>query len=847
VADLLGQQFGNYRLVSLLGQGGYAEVYLGQHVRFKQQAAIKVLHAHLSGVEAEHFQQEAETIATLAHPSIIRVFDFDVQEGLPFLAMDYAPNGSLRQRYPKGSLVPLPVILSCVKQVAAALQYAHNKKFIHRDVKPENMLIGQHQEVLLSDFGIATIAHNTSSLNVDAQGTSGTLAYMAPEQIEGHPRPASDQYALGVVVYEWLCGERPFEGSVSELIAQQLSMPPLPLRERVPAIPVEVEQVVLRALAKDPKARFASVADFSSALEQASQRALTPTGQLASEQHALSQAAAMSYDTVAVAPSEPALPTETTPSADLLVEALEPTVYPGSAAPHGRDTPQRGVAAETPQREQVVAPTAAVVSLPLEPTMPVHPKARRVSRTMAGLLIGLVVVIIAGGILGSVSLLMHFGVIGARSGPPAIPVARGGTWTYPLGGDTGSLIPNGPGAVGPMMDALYLPLFSGDAQSVIHAAAATVVPTVKNGGISEDATTWTFHLRPGLVWSDGKPYDARDVDFTWRLWKSPQFGASTTLGLNLISSAEVSADHLSITFHLTRPFAPFLDDLWVDGLQAPLPAHHFSRMAPAQMLKSSENLNPRVTSGPFMMVESVPGDHYTLARNPRYYRAREGLPYLDKLVFMLMDLNLSVPQGLQAVAPDTTGLILDVADFQALQGFKDYTLIYPPSQNGFEALYFNFHNIVLASHPEVRQAMAMAVDQQTIIAQALKGLGTPLCTDHPSAYHPGFEPTPPVRCLAWRQPIKCSMTTAGCAVLMGCAQRAVSAWSSSTRRRSPSATSAPQCKASSSATLGRSASSSTSRTIPTIRSLIPSCPRARPRRPRGQWQAGMTSPNLRTI
>ena len=391
MADRLGQQFGNYRLVSLLGQGGYAEVYLGQHVRLDLQAAIKVLHTHLTDSEAEHFQQEAQTIARLAHPSIIRVFDFDVQDGMPFLVMDYAPNGSLRQRYPKGSLVPIPQIVSSVKQVAAALQYAHDKKFIHRDVKPENMLIGQHQEVLLSDFGIATIAHSTSSLNVGAEGTSGTLAYMAPEQIEGHPRAASDQYALGVVVYEWLCGERPFEGSVSELMAQQLSMPPLPLHERVPTIPPEVEQVVLRALAKDPKARFASVKDFATALEQASQRVLSPTAQLASEQPALSSAAATSYETVAVAPSQPVLPTESTPSADLPVGDLEPTVYPGSSPPHGLDTPQSGATSETPQSGQLVAPTAAVVSPPLEPTMPVKQKARRLSRMSAALLIGLVV------------------------------------------------------------------------------------------------------------------------------------------------------------------------------------------------------------------------------------------------------------------------------------------------------------------------------------------------------------------------------------------------------------------------------------------------------------------------
>ncbi len=275
MADRLGQQLGNYRLVSLLGQGGYAEVYLGQHVRLNQQAAIKILHAHLTEQEAEHFQQEAQTIATLIHPGIVRVFDYDVQDGVPFLVIDYAPNGSLRQRYPKGSLVPLPTILSTVKQVADALQYAHEQKFIHRDVKPENMLLGRRQEVLLSDFGIATIAHSTSSLNVGAEGASGTLAYMAPEQIEGHPRPASDQYALGVVVYEWLCGERPFEGSVSEVMAQHLSVPPLPLHERMPEIPQEVEQVVLRALAKDPKARFASVHDFAAALQRGVQGSIS--------------------------------------------------------------------------------------------------------------------------------------------------------------------------------------------------------------------------------------------------------------------------------------------------------------------------------------------------------------------------------------------------------------------------------------------------------------------------------------------------------------------------------------------------------------------------------------------
>jgi peptide/nickel transport system substrate-binding protein len=664
------------------------------------------------------------------------VFDFDVQDGTPFLVMDYATNGSLRQRYPRGSLVPIPQIVSFVKQMSAALQYAHEKKFIHRDVKPENMLIGQHQEVLLSDFGIATIAHSTSSLNVGTEGTSGTLAYVAPEQIEGHPRAASDQYAQGVVVYEWLCGERPFEGSVSELIAQQLSVPPLPLRERMPSIPPEIEQAVLRTLAKDPKARFASVQDFAMALEQASQHVLSSTTQLASEQSALSPASATGSETVAVATSQPVLPTETTPSADLPVGDFEPTVYPGSSEPNGQDMPQRRATSETPQQGQFGAPTAAVMSPPLEPTMPVQRKARHLPRFSAALLIGLAVLVVAGGVLGSMSLLTHFGVIGTRSSASA-PV-RGGTWTDEFWLDPGSLIPNGGMITFPIEDdALYLPLFYGDAQGVVHAGAANEVPTLSNGGISADAKTWTFHLRPHLVWSDGQPYDARDVDYTWQLWKNPKFGAAYPQSFNLISSAEVSADHLSITFHLKQAYAPFLQ-WWVDGNFAPLPAHHFRALPPEAILKSPDNLNPKITSSPFLMAESVPGDHYTLVRNPHYYRANAGLPYLDKLVFRIADLD-TILKDQQAGTIDSAWF-LDPSSVQAYQGLSHYTLVKSSASSGFEGIFFNFHNVVLASHTEVRQAMAIAIDHQALIQVARHGFATLLCTDHGSFYHPGYQP-----------------------------------------------------------------------------------------------------------
>src|SRR5207247_6818144 len=138
---------------------------------------------------------------------------------------------------------------------------AHKCKFLDHDVKPENMLVGRQEEVLHGDFGLAALAHSSASLST--QEAIGTLSYMAPEQIEGHPRTASDQYALGVVVYEWLCGERPFDGSITEVMLQHLSMPPAPLRERVPTLSAKLEQVVLQALTKDPTERFARVENFA--------------------------------------------------------------------------------------------------------------------------------------------------------------------------------------------------------------------------------------------------------------------------------------------------------------------------------------------------------------------------------------------------------------------------------------------------------------------------------------------------------------------------------------------------------------------------------------------------------
>jgi predicted ATPase/serine/threonine protein kinase/DNA-binding CsgD family transcriptional regulator len=269
MTDRVGQQLGNYRLFKLIGRGSFAEVYLGEHQHLNTQAAIKVLNTHFASEDKDRFYAEARTIARLTHPHIVRILDFDVNDGFPFLIMEYAPNGTLRQRHPKGTRVPLDIIVTYIKQVAGALQYIHTQKLIHRDVKPESMLLGNSDEVLLSEFGTAIIAQSTRSAQArQPQEVAESVIYMAPEQLMGKPRPASDQYALAVVTYEWLSGNPPFSGSVQQIASQHLSTPPSSLRAEMPWISSNVESIVFKALAKDPQQRFASVQDFANALEE---------------------------------------------------------------------------------------------------------------------------------------------------------------------------------------------------------------------------------------------------------------------------------------------------------------------------------------------------------------------------------------------------------------------------------------------------------------------------------------------------------------------------------------------------------------------------------------------------
>ena len=271
MTEHIGQELGHYRLTRKLGSGSFADVYQAEHIYLNTPAAVKLLKNLASG-DMQNFHNEARTIARLLHPHIVRVLDFGVEHSIPYLVMEYAPNGTLRQRHPRGTQLSLPHIVTYVKQIASALQYAHSYRLIHRDVKPENLLLG-HNEVLLGDFGAALMTH--TSLMLSTQNIIGTISYMAPEQLQGRPSPASDQYSLATVVYEWLCGYCPFQGSPAQLHHFQLYATPPSLCTKLPTLPLATEQVIMKALSKQPQQRFATIEAFSEALEESSKH-VTP-------------------------------------------------------------------------------------------------------------------------------------------------------------------------------------------------------------------------------------------------------------------------------------------------------------------------------------------------------------------------------------------------------------------------------------------------------------------------------------------------------------------------------------------------------------------------------------------
>jgi serine/threonine protein kinase len=273
-----GTRLGPYRILALIGAGGMGEVYRAADPRLGREVAIKVLRGALDAAALDRFRREARIIAALAHPNTLAVFDVGDENGMPFIVSELLVGGTLRTRL----FGPMPIdeAIGIARQVAAALTAAHERGVIHRDLKPENVFVLPDGTVKLLDFGLArqarpvvsaeqaTIAtHLQTELATQAGMISGTVGYMAPEQARGEEGdPRTDVFALGVIVYEMVTGERPFTGATSiDVLAALLTAPPKPVPPTV-GVPPALESVVRRAMAKDPADRFASAQEFAAAL-----------------------------------------------------------------------------------------------------------------------------------------------------------------------------------------------------------------------------------------------------------------------------------------------------------------------------------------------------------------------------------------------------------------------------------------------------------------------------------------------------------------------------------------------------------------------------------------------------
>ncbi|MDB4889064.1 MAG: protein kinase, partial [Gemmatimonadetes bacterium] len=259
-----------------LGAGGMATVYLARDQKHDRDVAIKVLHPDLAAaLGGERFLSEIKTTARLQHPHILPLLDSGEADGVLFYVMPFVDGESLRDRLARETQLPLDDALRIAREVADALGYAHAHGVIHRDVKPENILL-QGGHALVADFGIALAVQQAGGQRMTQTGLSlGTPQYMSPEQAMGERTidARADIYALGAVTYEMLAGEPPFTGnSVQAIVAKVMTERPTALLTLRDTVPAGVEHAVLKALAKVPADRFASAAEFATALDNKSSR-----------------------------------------------------------------------------------------------------------------------------------------------------------------------------------------------------------------------------------------------------------------------------------------------------------------------------------------------------------------------------------------------------------------------------------------------------------------------------------------------------------------------------------------------------------------------------------------------
>jgi serine/threonine-protein kinase len=272
--DLSGRTLGDFRIIRSLGQGGMGQVYLAEQCSLKRPVALKILRSDLAAnpVSLRRFQAEAEAVARVTHANIVQVYAIGQADGLHFMALEYVEGRNLRDHLSRKGVPDLPLALSILTQVTAALQRAAESGIVHRDIKPENILLTRQGEVKVADFGLSRcLAADREPLHLTQTGVSlGTPLYMSPEQVQGGDiDPRTDIYSLGVTAYQMLCGEAPFRGhNAFDVAVQHVQKDPEPLASKRPDLPAEVGAVIHKMMAKKPDDRYQSARELLAELTE---------------------------------------------------------------------------------------------------------------------------------------------------------------------------------------------------------------------------------------------------------------------------------------------------------------------------------------------------------------------------------------------------------------------------------------------------------------------------------------------------------------------------------------------------------------------------------------------------
>ena len=302
MADLIGQSLGQYHILEQLGQGGMATVYKAYDTRLERDVAVKVIRRAAFSPKVvdrmlKRFEREGKALAKLTHANIVPIIDYGEHQGSPYLVMPLIVGGSLkavleaRQRAGAGPLAAGEAA-RLLAPIARALDYAHRREVLHRDVKPSNILLTEDGDPLLTDFGVAKILESEEGTTLTGAGMGvGTPEYMPPEQWLGKASAASDQYALGVVFYELVTGRKPYTADTPPAVMLKHVNDPLPRpRDLAPSLPEAAERLIFKAMAKDPAQRYPGMAELAQALEgiAAGPRALPAAPVVKSEPPAVS-------------------------------------------------------------------------------------------------------------------------------------------------------------------------------------------------------------------------------------------------------------------------------------------------------------------------------------------------------------------------------------------------------------------------------------------------------------------------------------------------------------------------------------------------------------------------------